>query len=160
MTGARPGAEGSAVSGTMVRPVRPDDFAAWLPLWLGYLAFYGQPASDAVTQTLWARFFDPAEPVHAFVAERAGALVGITHYLFHRNTWMIEPVCYLQDLFTAPAARGTGAATALVEAVAVAARKAKAERLYWMTHESNATARALYDRIAERSGFIQYRKTL
>jgi len=107
-----------------------------------------------------SRFFDPAEPVHALVAEREGALLGLAHYLFHRSTIMIGPTCYLQDLFTAEQARGQGIGRALVEAVAERAQAAGASRLYWQTHETNLTARALYDRIAERSGFIVYRKNL
>ena len=98
--------------------------------------------------------------MHGLVADDGGRLIGRTHYLFHRNTWMLAPVCYPQDLFAAPEARGCGAGRALIAAVAHAARKAGSSRLYWMTHESNTDARALYDKVAERSGFIQYRVPL
>ena len=143
-----------------VRPVRASDWQNWLPLWRGYHDFYRNDPSDEVTRTTWARFLDEAEPVHALVSQRAEHLVGTVHYLYHRNTWMIAPVCYLQDLFTLPETRGEGVGRALIEAVYTEALKAGSPRVYWMTHETNVQARGLYDKIAERSGFIQYRKAL
>jgi GNAT superfamily N-acetyltransferase len=106
----------------------------------------------------WARFFDAYEPVHALVAERGGELLGLTHYLFHRSTTAIEPLCYLQDLFTAKAARVKGVGRAPINGVYEQARRAGCPRVYWQTHESNHTAMQLYDKIAERSGFVVYRK--
>ncbi len=142
----------------IIRPVRPEDKANWLPLWQGYLRFYEHDLPSDVTDTLWARFFDAAEPVHALVAEEDGELLGLVHYIFHRNTWMASDVCYLEDLFTAEAARGKGVGRALIEAVYERARAAGSERVYWMTHETNKTAQALYDKVAEKPGFIQYRQ--
>ena len=145
-----------------VRPVARADFEAWLPLWLGYNAFYGRAGAtalaDEITRTTWARFFDPEEPVHALVAERDGRLIGLVHYLFHRSTTMLGPICYLQDLFTDPGARGGGVGRALIEAVYDRAREAGSARVYWQTHETNATAMRLYNQVAERSGFVVYRK--
>jgi GNAT superfamily N-acetyltransferase len=106
----------------------------------------------------WSRFFDVYEPVHALVAEKDGQLLGLAHYLFHRSTIQIGPTCYLQDLFTAEAARGKGIGRALIEAVYVRAREAGCPRVYWQTHETNSPAMKLYDKVAERSGFIVYRK--
>jgi len=143
-----------------VRPIRPADFDQWLPLWEGYNTFYENVAPEAVTRTTWARFFDAYEPVHALAAEADGRLVGLVHYVFHRSTWMLGPTCYLQDLFADPAVRGQGVGRALIEGVYAAAREAGSTRVYWLTHETNATAMQLYDRIAERSGFVQYRKAL
>ena len=143
-----------------IRPALSADFPQWLPLWEGYNSFYKRTIPEAVTRATWSSFFDGYEPVYALVAERDGTLTGLVHYLYHRNTAMLGPTCYLQDLFTAQAARGTGTGRALIEAVYAAATAAGAERVYWMTHETNATARSLYDRVAERSGFIQYRKAL
>jgi GNAT superfamily N-acetyltransferase len=144
-----------------VREVRRDDYDAWRPLWDGYNAFYGRSGSTAldpeVTRTTWSRFFDPYEPVHALVAEFNGRLVGITHYLFHRSTTAIAPVCYLQDLFTSQDARGHGVGRALIEAVSAAALRVGCDKTYWQTHETNAVARVLYDRVAENSGFIVYK---
>jgi GNAT superfamily N-acetyltransferase len=144
-----------------IRPVRPFDFAQWLPLWEGYNAFYGRLGATAlpeiVTRTTWARFFDAYEPVHAWVAADGDDLVGLAHYLYHRSTVMLAPVCYMQDLFTAEAVRGRGVATALVEAVYQQAREAGVSRVYWQTHEANAVARRLYDKLASQSGFIVYR---
>jgi GNAT superfamily N-acetyltransferase len=147
-----------------IRPLARDDYAAWRPLWDGYNAFYGREGATAlaedVTAVLWARIFDPAEPVHALVAEREGRIVGIVHYLFHRSTTAIAMTCYLQDLFTSADARGGGIGRALIEAVYAAAKAAGAYRVYWQTHETNATAMLLYDRVATKSGFLVYRKDL
>ena len=143
-----------------VRALRPDERGSWEPLWQGYLAFYKATASPDVTDTTWARIHDPAEPMHCFGAFLNGTLVGIVHYLFHRSTWTIGDYCYLQDLFTTPQARGQGAGRALIEAVYDHAKVAGSSRVYWLTHESNATARALYDTLADRPGFIQYRHVL
>ena len=93
-------------------------------------------------------------------AEQDGRLLGLVHYLFHRATAMVEDTCYLADLFTNQKARGKGVGRRLIEAVYEAARAAGSSRVYWQTHESNATAQRLYDRVAERSGFIVYRKLL
>jgi GNAT superfamily N-acetyltransferase len=145
-----------------VRAVEQSDFETWLPLWRGYNAFYGRSGTtalpDEITRRTWARFFDGYEPVHALVAEDedGGRLVGLVHYLFHRSTTAIAPVCYLQDLFSAEEVRGRGVGRALIAAVNEAAARAGAGRLYWHTRESNATAQRLYDRVAERPGFIMY----
>lgn len=150
----------SPASDLTIREPRADDYTAWKPLWDGYNAFYGRAGPTAlplaVTECTWGRFFDPAEPVHALVAERGGALVGLAHYLFHRSTLLVGDACYLQDLFTAPAARGGGVGAALIEATAARARAAGCPRLYWHTREDNATARRLYDKVARRSGAIVY----
>jgi GNAT superfamily N-acetyltransferase len=144
----------------VIRDAAPGDFAPWQTLWDGYIVFYKRLPSDEITRTLWARIFDPAEPVHALVAERAGRLVGLAHYLFHRSTSMVPLNCYLQDLFTAEAERGQGVGRALIEAVYARAKAAGSTRVTWQTHETNRTAQALYDTVAERSGFIVYRKDL
>lgn len=141
-----------------VRPVAQTDRAGWEPLWEGYNRFYGRQLPAEITDTTWSRFFDPDEPVHALVAEQGGERLGVAHYLFHRSTIMIGPTCYLQDLFTAEKARGRGIGHALIEAVCERARAGGASRVYWQTHATNRTAMALYDRIAERSGFLVYRK--
>lgn len=142
----------------VIRAAAPADFAQWLPLWEGYNTFYERTVPLEVTRMTWSRFFDAYEPMHAVVAERDGKLLGLVHYLFHRNTAMLAPTCYLQDMFTAPEARGQGVGRALIEAVYERAQVAGSPRVYWMTQESNATARRLYDQLAERSGFIQYRR--
>jgi GNAT superfamily N-acetyltransferase len=108
----------------------------------------------------WSRFFDSYEPVHAVVAERAGTLLGLAHFLFHRSTIHIGPLCYMQDLFTAEAARGHGVGRALIAAVYERAAAAGSSRVYWMTHETNSVAMTLYDKVAEKSGFIVYRHFL
>jgi GNAT superfamily N-acetyltransferase len=148
----------------LIRPIQQQDFAAWEPLWDGYNAFYGRSEAtavpDQVTKATWQRFFDPAEPVFALVAEINGKLVGFTHYLFHRSTTRIELVCYLEDLFTSPAERGRGIGRALIEGVYQQARRAGITDVYWQTHASNAAGRLLYDKVAAHSGFIVYGKDL
>jgi GNAT superfamily N-acetyltransferase len=148
----------------IVRAVERADFDQWLPLWQGYNAFYGRCGDTAlpgdITHMTWARFFDAYEPMHALVAESHGRLVGLAHYLFHRTTIRIEPTCYLQDLFTVAEQRGTGVGRALISAVFEQARLAGCARVYWLTHESNATAMKLYERLARLSGFVVYRKEL
>lgn len=105
---------------------------------------------------MWARFFDAAEPVHALVAESDGQLVGLVHYLYHRSTTRLDPVCYLQDLFTAPTQRKQGVGKALIAAVYAQAAADGACRVYWQTQVTNTAGRALYDQVAEHQGFIVY----
>lgn len=147
-----------------VRPIAAADFEAWLPLWAGYNKFYGRSGptalADDITRMTWSRFFDAYEPVHALVAESDGELVGLVHYLFHRSTTRIAPTCYLQDLFTTESVRGKGVGRALIEAVYARVKEAGSSRVYWQTHETNTTAMALYDKVAERSGFLVYGKAL
>jgi len=146
---------------TTIRPLEPSDRAAWEPLWAGYQHFYEVVIPPETTDLTWARFQDPVEDMHALGAfDDSGRLVGIVHAIFHRSTWLPKCTCYLQDLYVDHTQRGLGTGAALIDAVADLARENGAGRLYWMTHETNATARKLYDRIAERSGFIQYRKAL
>jgi len=111
-----------------------------------------------VTDVIWSRIHDPAEPMFALGAYVQGKLTGITHYLFHRTFWTAGDYCYLQDLFVAESARGLGIGAALIAAVENDARARGASRVHWLTREENAVARGLYDKLAERSGFIQYRK--
>jgi GNAT superfamily N-acetyltransferase len=147
-----------------IRAVERTDFDEWLPLWEGYNAFYGRSGGTAlprhVTEMTWSRFFDAYEPVHALVAESEGRLLGLTHYLFHRSTIAVEPNCYLQDLFTNEQARGKGVGTALINEVYARAKLAGSKRVYWQTHETNETAMRVYNQLAERSGFLVYRKSL
>jgi GNAT superfamily N-acetyltransferase len=148
----------------VIRPVERKDWQQWLVLWDGYNQFYGRAGPTAlapeITQMTWSRLFDAYEPMWALVAESEGQLVGLVHYLFHRSTTMIAPICYLQDLFTLQSLRGKGVGRALIEAVYERARIAGAGRVYWQTHETNITAQKLYDKVADRSGFIVYRKTI
>jgi GNAT superfamily N-acetyltransferase len=144
----------------VIRPVALTDFAQWERLWEGYNTFYERTVDAEVTKMTWSRFFDAYEPVHALVAELDGQLPGLVHYIFHRNTTMIGPACYLQDLFTAESARGKGIGRALIESVYERAKEAGSTRVYWQTHETNLTAIKLYDHVAERSGFVVYRKQL
>jgi len=143
-----------------IRLVQRDDLVDWRRLWDGYNAFYGRADATAlpenITLATWERFFNPNEPVFAVVAERESSLIGIAHYLFHRSTTRIEPVCYLQDLFTEFQQRGQGVGKALISSVYEQARSNGASRVYWQTQASNEAGRALYDRVAKHLGFIVY----
>lgn len=143
-----------------VRPIRRTDYDQWRPLWDGYNAFYGRSGRtalpEAITGATWERFFDSSEPVHALVAEEAGRLAGLAHYLFHRSTTRLEDVCYLQDLFTAERLRGLGVGRRLIRGVYAAARTKGCSRVYWLTQVTNEAGRALYEKLAEHRGFIVY----
>jgi GNAT superfamily N-acetyltransferase len=148
----------------LIRAADKNDFSQWKVLWDGYNAFYGRKGPtalpDTVTNMTWSRFFDGYEPMQALVAEQSGELLGLAHLLFHRTTISIESICYLQDLFTVEAARGKGVGRALIEEVYQYAKRAACSRVYWHTHETNATAMRLYNKVAEKPGFLVYRKTL
>jgi GNAT superfamily N-acetyltransferase len=148
----------------IVRALRASDRAQWGALWDGYNAFYERVGPDAIapeiTETTFARFLDPGEPMRALVAEDGARLVGLAHFIFHRNTTMLGTICYLQDLFATPGMRGRGIGRALIEAVYADAKAAGSKRVYWQTQADNETARRLYDRVAAHYGFIVYRKDL
>ncbi|MBN9063347.1 MAG: GNAT family N-acetyltransferase [Rhizobiales bacterium 65-9] len=136
----------------------PADRAQWEPLWKGYQSFYKVSIPDTVTDLTWSRFHDPGEPMWAFGAFDGDRMVGIVHMILHRSCWTESDYCYLQDLFAADDARGKGVGRALIERVYAEAKGRGAGRVHWLTHETNKTAMQLYDRIADRSGFVQYRK--
>lgn len=138
-----------------ITPLRPEDEPRWAELWRAYLAFYETALPAEQFADTWSRILYGTQ-IHGLAARREGAIVGITHYLFHPTAWAIAPACYLQDLYVDEAARRTGAGRALIEAVAERARERGASRLYWLTQENNAVARRLYDRLARHSGFIRY----
>lgn len=149
----------SATASPHVRALRPEDRPQWARMWSEYLAFYGTSVTAAVYDSTFARLLgDDPRDFNALVAESAGRLVGLAHYLFHRHAWKIEDVCYLQDLYTRPEARGTGVGRALIEAVYAAADRAGSPAVYWLTQDFNATARRLYDRIGVVSPFIRYNR--
>ena len=138
----------------VIRPVEPTDYPQWKTLWDGYNAFYDRKDQtalpDEVTRLTWDRFFDGYEPMHALVAEQSDQLLG----LFHRTTIALTSNCYLQDLFTVESARGRGVGRALIQEVYRHAGLAHCARIYWHTHETNETAMKLYDKVAEKSGFV------
>ncbi len=138
-----------------IAPLLPAERASWEKLWSAYQVFYGVALPGAVTESTWQRLHDGR--VHGLGArDSTGSLLGIVHYLFHEDTWSTAPACYLQDLYVDPAVRGTGCGRLLIEAVAEASRKAGANPPYWLTHQSNAVARQLYDRLGQNQGFIHY----
>ena len=143
-----------------IRQVTSGDHAAWLPLWQAYLRFYKTELPDSVTQSTWLRMLDPNEPTHAALAWADNKAVGMVHFIYHRSNWAIENACYLQDLLVVPETRGTGVGGQLIEFVYATAKADGCNKVHWLTHETNATAIQLYERIAERPGFIQFRKAI
>jgi GNAT superfamily N-acetyltransferase len=140
-----------------VRPLEQADHAEWRRLWTAYLTFYKTSVPEEVYATTWKRLFTQGEfEPKGFIALVDGKPVGLVHYLYHRTCWTEANNCYLQDLFADPEVRGRGVGAALIEAVRREAAKAGVTNVYWMTHETNATARRLYDRVARHTGFIKY----
>jgi GNAT superfamily N-acetyltransferase len=142
-----------------ITSLTPADHAAWLALWRGYQTFY-ETDLTAATATTWTRLLAPAEPIHGALATAGGAPIGLVHWVIHRSTWSVADTCYLQDLFVTPAHRGTGAGRALIAHVTQAAQAAGCAELYWLTHQTNTTAMRLYDRMAAKTGFVQYQRLL
>jgi GNAT superfamily N-acetyltransferase len=143
-----------------IRPITAADHAAWLPLWQGYQRFYNAEIGTEVSAITWQRFVDPAEPMFAALAWQDGVAVGLVHLIYHRSCWTQGDYCYLQDLFVSEHLRGAGVGRQLIEHVYAHAQAAGANRVHWLTQEDNSQARLLYERIASRSGFIQYRHLL
>lgn len=146
-------------SDLVIRPLEPSDEPAWRPLWRGYLDYYETTLPDEVYATAFARMMSGAPgEFRGLIALRGGQALGLAHYLFHRNGWKIEPVCYLQDLTTAPEARGQGVARALIEAVYAAADAAGAPSVWWLTQEFNYRGRMLYDQVGVKTPLIRYNR--
>lgn len=139
-----------------LRDARPDDEAAWRALWAGYLDFYRTELTEAVTADTWRRILDPASRLFCRLAVHDGQAVGFAVCVMHEGTWSPAPVCYLEDLFVAPAARGLGVGAALIQELVDRGRREGWRRLYWHTQGDNAAARRLYDRFAAADGFVRY----
>lgn len=142
-----------------LRRVAPQDRTAWQDLWRAYLAFYETTLTDDAIDAAFAQLLSDAPATfQGLIAWEDDTPLGLVHWVHHPHMWRPEGVCYLQDLFTAPAARGKGVATRLIEAVYADADARGAPRVYWMTNEGNTRARALYDRIAQLTPFIKYER--
>lgn len=143
-----------------IRDAAAEDEAAWRELWARYLFFYRQELPDAVTEATWRRILDPSAPILARIAEWRGTVTGFAVCVIHENTWAERPVCYLEDLFVADEARGSGLGRALIEDLLGLCRRRGWSRLYWHTDRSNDTARRLYDRFIEADDFVRYKITV
>ena len=131
-----------------IRLATPADHQAWRELWLGYQAFYKVSIDEPTTAMTWQRLMNDEEPMWCAVAELDNHPVGIVNYLSHRSTWTSGNYCY----------RGKGIGRALIEHVYARAAEIGCSRVWWLTHETNTDAMKLYDKVADRSGFVQYRK--
>ncbi len=149
-----------STTGITIRPLAAEDFAVWAPLWQAYLTFYEASLPEATSRTTFARLTDPAEPMWGALAFEGDTPLGLVHALSHRSTWSVTDYCYLNDLFVSPAARGKGVGRALIEHVYAEAALRGCADVYWLTHETNTTAQRLYNTLADRPGFIEYRKRL
>lgn len=142
-----------------IRPLAANDFAQWSDLWRQYLEFYQSCVPQTVYETTFDRLIDAKNTAqNALVADQAGTLVGLVHFIYHPHNWRVENVCYLQDLFTAPNTRGQGVGRALIQSVYDLADKNGTPSVYWLTEDFNKTARQLYDRIATQTPFIKYQR--
>lgn len=141
-----------------VRPLRTDDRAVWTQLWRGYLDFYKTELPDAQYALTWQRIHDPAEPQFGYVAEVGSNVEGLVHIIFHRSGWTDAASCYLQDLYVNPQTRGAQVGKAMIDHALRVAQAAGSTGIYWLTHETNTYAMRLYDRVAIKTGFVQYRK--
>lgn len=145
----------------LIRDVSASDYGQWRALWDQYNEFYGRSGATAlsedIVQSTWQRFLEPSEPVHCLMAEYEGRLVGLAHFIFHRNTITIENTCYLQDVFSSPSLRGKGVGKKLISAFYDHAKQAGTIGVYWHTHSSNETAMKLYDKVAKNTDFVVYR---
>lgn len=148
------------MSNVQILPVTATNHDAWYPLWQAYLRFYETELADSISAETWKRFLDPAEPTNAALAWVDGKAVGMVHWIYHRSNWSVENSCYLQDLYVDSQQRGGGIGRQLIEHVYAAAKAAGCAKVHWLTHETNATAISLYEQVAERPGFIQFRKPL
>ena len=143
-----------------IKTLTAADFASWEPLWQGYLTFYKASVPDQVTQLTFNRLTGGHAAMGGFLAFDGLKAVGMVNWIMHPSCWTENDYCYLQDLFVNPAMRGGGAGRKLIEAVYDVSRQRLCSRVYWLTHETNADAIKLYDKVADRSGFIQYRHML
>lgn len=141
---------------TTIEPITAADRDGWLPLWHAYLVFYESELAPEVTDDVFARLVSDSELHGAIARDDAGTAVGFVHWLFHASTWTTTSYCYLEDLFVAPGTRGGGVGRALIARVREQAASAGAAKVYWLTQDTNATARALYDEVAESTGFVHY----
>lgn len=145
---------------TTVRHLQVQDKSCWQDLYLSYLRFYESEPVEASTELLWDRLTRLEPDIQGLVAEVDGEVVGIAHFHYQLSTWSDTSHCYLEDLYVAESARGKGVATALIRKVEDLAIQKKCSELFWITKESNSTARKLYEKVASQSEFVRYEKKL
>ncbi len=150
----------SAPLSLTVRPVAASDESQWRDLWQAYLAFYETELPETTYRDTFRRLIAGDAGMYGLLAVSDGAALGLVHYLYHQNFWKPAPICYLQDLFTTPAARGKGVARTLMQAVFAAAAKSGSPDVYWLTAETNYAGRLLYDQLGAKTPFIVYERAV
>lgn len=148
-------------SAITIRPAEPGDEAQWRPLWAGYCAFYETEVPEEVTAALWKRLLTPEEVIHGLVAVKDnGDVLGFTHYVLHPHTWSSKTLCYLEDLYVTPEARGQRIAQRLIESLIALGKEHGWGRVYWHTNDDNTTARRVYDRFTPADAAVRYTVSL
>src|SRR5947209_13827355 len=137
-----------------IRRLQTSDRSAWERMFRAYLDFYGTSIEPAAYDDAWSALLADSK-IHARTAWVDGRMSGLAHFLVHGHSHAND-LCYLQDLFTAPEARGRGVARALIAYVTEWARARHCSGLCWQTHVSNMRARGVYAQVAEHQGFIVY----
>lgn len=142
----------------IVRAPQAADEAQWMQLWAQYLEFYNTDIPGAVTDATWARIIDNDDQTLGGLVAQSGTenVAGFLNYVIHPNTWSQAPVCYLEDLFVTADSRGRGLARAMIEHLASIGRQAGWARIYWHTARDNVSAQVLYNKLAERTGWVRY----
>nr|WP_174505374.1 GNAT family N-acetyltransferase [Acinetobacter sp. Marseille-Q1620] len=141
-------------------PLSDISFDQWLPLWQSYLTFYKSSLSEEQISLSWKRITNPAQKdMFGFAIKINENIVGFVHLISHMSMWTEKPYCYLQDLFIDENYRNQGLARKLIEHTYQVC-KGGFDRVYWLTQADNHTAQLLYDRIADKTGFIQYKHSL
>lgn len=141
---------------TSIQRLIESDFDEWTELWRDYILFYESEVPEEISRNTFRRILEDEELHGAIARDEAGRAIGLVHWLTHPATWSRTDYCYLEDLFVSPSSRGAGTGRALIAQVTQWARERGCAKVYWLTQETNATARALYDSVATHSGFTHY----
>ncbi|MCC6599011.1 MAG: GNAT family N-acetyltransferase [Alphaproteobacteria bacterium] len=134
----------------VIRPIFPEDYALWLPLWNGNNQGL---ENEAITKSTWERLNDPNFPIYGFLALKNGKAAGLLHYVLHPTTGNLKNVCYMQDVFVSPDFRRGGLAKALIAALAEEGKRQDWARVYWLAESANMAAQNLYQSLGIRLDF-------
>lgn len=134
----------------LIRPLKPQDFPEWLPLWDGNNLGH---RDEAVTAATWARLMEERSGMRGLCALADGRMAGLVHYILHPTTGAVAPICYMQDLYVDPGFRKRGLARAMVEKLTSIGKAEKWGRIYWLAEAKNEAAQALYKTLGVKLDF-------